>query len=82
MNIVERIARVLAGMHYSRNADDLGPPGVADADLVDINWRDYESDALAVLKTMREPDESMVMAAGTPDAEAVWQRMVRAAAGE
>jgi hypothetical protein len=82
VNVVERVARVLAGMRYSRNADHAGPSGIADADLVDMNWRNFRDDAIAVLKTLREPDDAMVAAAGVPDAAAVWERMARAAIGQ
>ena len=79
MDVIERIARELAAMRYSRNADDAGPSSVADADLVDLNRRDFTDDALAMLRTLREPDEAMIAAAGISDAEAVWDRMIRAA---
>ena len=48
------------------------------SDQVDSAWRDYLPDALAVLRTLREPDQRMA-AAGDP---AVWERMVLAAIKE
>jgi len=72
---VERTARVLAGQRLSANADG-GDPHAADA--VDAAWRDYEDDAVAVLKTLREPDEAMARAGDV----AVWQRMIAAALNE
>ena len=72
---VERIARVLAGQRLSTNAD--GDDRHA-ADTVDAVWRDFEPDAVAVLKVLREPDEAMERAGDI----AVWQRMVAAALGE
>lgn len=72
--VVERIARVLAGQHLSINAaghESSAAPDVDDA------WPDYRSDALAVLRTLREPDETMA-AAGDP---VVWERMIAAALG-
>ena len=78
MNIIERIARVLAGQQFSRNASGEGPADVPAADLVDLHWPDHVDDAVAVLKTLREPDDAM-RAAG--DAE-MWEAMVRAAIGE
>lgn len=70
--LVERIARVLAGRRESANAE--GDERHA-AEIVDRRWRDYRDDALAVLHTLREPDETMA-AAGDPE---VWEKMVRAA---
>ena len=73
--LVERIARVLAGAAHSANAD--GSEASA-GDTVDRVWRDHLNQALAVLHTMREPDERM---AKTGDAEA-WTRMVETAIEE
>ena len=70
--LVERIARVLAGAAHSSNAEGSDPSAGAKVDMV---WREHVNQALAVLHTMREPDERMA-AAG--DAE-VWHRMVEAA---
>ncbi len=67
--LVERMARVLAGSELSRNAD--GSDSSAGPE-VDDQWRDHVNQALAVLHTMREPDEKMA-AAGDPQ---VWARMV------
>jgi hypothetical protein len=69
---IERIARVLAGEHLSSNAEGeqrhAGPE-------VDAIWRDFTDQAIAVLKTLREPDEAMERAGDV----AVWQRMIEAA---
>lgn len=70
--LVERIARVLAGQRLSSNADGNQPSAGPD---VDDAWPSYRDDAIAVLKTMREPDQTMATA-GDP---AVWERMVLAA---
>lgn len=72
---VERIARVLAGQRISANAD--GDSESAGAQ-VDGAWKDHRDDALAVLKTLREPSQAMA-AAGDP---AVWERMLLAAIEE
>ena len=69
--LVERIARVLAGAAFSSNAEGSDPSAAA---KVDKAWREHVNQALAVLHTAREPDESMA-AAG--DAEG-WRRMVEA----
>jgi hypothetical protein len=72
MDVVERIARVIAGRVLSANAE--GEDASA-ADEVDRVWRDYREDALAVLHTLREPDPAMAEAG---DVE-TWRRMVEAA---
>ena len=72
---VDRIARVLAGQRISANAD--GDTESAGRE-VDAAWKDHRDDALAVLKTLREPSEKMA-AAGDP---AVWERMILAAIDE
>jgi hypothetical protein len=73
--VVERIARVLVARNASANAsgDDLsaGP-------IVDELWADFRDDAIAVLRTLREPDAVMARA-GDP---AVWEKMILAAIGE
>jgi hypothetical protein len=69
---VERIARVLAGYRLSVNGDGTDPHA---SEAVDMEWPDCVDDALAVLRTLREPDAVMA-AAGDAD---VWERMVLAA---
>ena len=71
----ERIARVLAGQRISANAEGTEESAARD---VDNSYKDYLADALAVLKTLREPSEKMA-AAGDP---AVWERMILAAIDE
>ena len=70
--LIERIARVLAGAAHSSNAEGSDPSA---GDKVDLVWREHVNQALAVLHTMREPDEAMAAAgnAGT------WRAMVEAA---
>ena len=70
--LVERIARVLAGLALSRNAN--GAEASA-SDAVDRAWPDYRDDALAVIHELREPDPVMAEAG---DAQ-TWQKMVHAA---
>ena len=70
--LVERIARVLAGAAHSSNAEGSDPSAAHKIDLV---WREHVNQALAVLHTMREPDEAMA-AAGDSD---TWTRMVETA---
>lgn len=74
-SVVERIARVLAGQRISANAD-----GNAESAgrLVDAQWREHQADAVAVLKTLREPDTCMAAAGDV----AVWERMILAALEE
>jgi hypothetical protein len=72
--VIQRIARVLAAQRLSSNADGSEPSAASD---VDDTWPDYEDDAIAVLKTLREPDEDMVAVGDV----AVWERMIAAALG-
>jgi hypothetical protein len=75
MDVVERIARVIAGRVLSINAD--GEDASASAE-VDASWGDYREDAISILRTLREPDPVM---AGAGDL-ATWQRMIEAALSE
>lgn len=70
--VVERIARVLAGQRLSANAEGDNNHAAAD---VDAAWRNHVDDAMAVLRTMREPDARMANA-GDP---VVWEKMILAA---
>ena len=70
--LVERVARVLAGAAHSSNAEGSDPSA---ADKVAHVWHEHVNQALAVLHTMREPDEAMA-AAGDAD---TWRNMVEAA---
>lgn len=75
MDIVERIARVIAGSALSSNA--AGEDASA-SDEVDRIWRDYREEAIAILRTLREPDPAMAEAGDL----ATWQRMIEAALSE
>ncbi|HYD14436.1 MAG TPA: hypothetical protein VEC11_16440 [Allosphingosinicella sp.] len=75
LDVVERIARVIAGRVLSANAE--GEDCSASAE-VDATWRDYRDDAIAILKTLREPDPAMAQAGDL----ATWQRMIEAALSE
>jgi hypothetical protein len=70
--MVERIARVLAGAALSSNAEGSDPSA---GEKVDLAWREHMNQALAVLHTMREPDEAQ---AAVGDAD-MWRNMVEAA---
>ena len=70
--LVERVARVLAGAAHSSNAEGSDPSA---GDKVDLVWREHVDEALAVLHTMREPDERM---AARGDSE-LWSDMVETA---
>lgn len=74
-SIVERIARVLAGQRLSSNAEGSNPSA---GEAVDAAWREHLDDAVAVLKTMREPDAAMTKVGDA----AAWDAMIRAALGE
>ena len=71
-SLVERIARVLAGRDRSINAEG---SSASASDAVDATWPDYVDDAVAILRTLREPDPAMA-AAG--DVE-MWSAMAEAA---
>jgi len=73
--IVERIARVLAGAALSSNAEGSDPSA---GEKIDLAWREHVNQALAVLHTLREPDQDMA-AAGDTD---VWRKMIEAAIAE
>jgi len=73
--LVERVARVLAGAALSSNAEGSDPSA---GEKVDLAWREHMNQALAVLHTMREPDEAQ---AAVGDA-AMWRNMVEAAIAE
>lgn len=74
-NLVERIARVIAGRVVSINA---GGSDSSAGERIDSIWRDYQEDALSVVRTLREPDPAMAEAG---DVE-VWERMIEAALAE
>ena len=73
--LVERIARVLAGLILSKNANGSDPSASGDVDLC---WPNFREDALAVLRELREPDPSMAAAGDA----VIWQNMVHAAIEE
>lgn len=73
--LVERIARVLAAAAHSSNAEGSDPSA---GEKVDLVWPEHINQAMAVLHTMREPDEDMA-AAGDAD---TWRKMVEVAIGE
>lgn len=70
--IAERIARVLAAERISANAEGTQESA---GDQVDAAWKDHLPEAMAVLRTLREPDQTMAAAGDV----AVWERMVLAA---
>ena len=74
-DIIERIARVIAGRVGSINAGGDDPSA---GERIDSIWRDYRGDAVAILRTLREPDPAMAEAGDL----AVWDRMIEAALAE
>lgn len=72
---IERIARVLAGRQLSANAEGAD---CSAAEAVDQSWPGFRDDAVAILKTLREPDAAMAQAGDA----ATWQRMIAAALGD
>ena len=73
--LIERVARVLAAAAHSSNAEGSDPSAGKKVDLV---WHEHVNQALAVLHTMREPDEAQA-AVGNAD---MWRDMVEAAIAE
>jgi hypothetical protein len=73
--LVERVARVLAGAAHSSNAEGSDPSA---GEKVDKVWREHLNQALAVLHTMREPDEAQAAAGDV----GTWRTMVEAAIAE
>lgn len=73
--LVERVARVLAGAALSSNAEGSDPSA---SEKVDLAWHEHVNQALAVLHTMREPDEAQA-AVGNVE---MWRNMVQAAIAE
>jgi hypothetical protein len=69
---LERVARVLCAQRISSNGEGSNPSA---GDVVDAAWPEHIEDAVAVLKTLREPDPSMV-AAGDGR---IWEAMIHAA---
>ena len=74
-SLVERIARVIAGRVVSINAGGEDPSA---GERIDSIWHDYREDALSVIRTMREPDETMARAGNVE----TWERMIEAALAE
>jgi len=73
--LAQRIARVLAGSQHSSNAEGSDPSA---SSKVDATWPEHMNQALAVLHTMREPDEKMAAAGDTE----TWRKMVETAIEE
>lgn len=73
--LAERIARVLAGLDHSANADGLETSA---STSVEETWRAYLEQADAVIRTMREPSAAMARAGDA----GVWAAMIEAAITE
>ncbi|TSB05044.1 hypothetical protein [Sphingorhabdus contaminans] len=72
MEMIERIARVLAGQYLSR--DTSGRAGAEHASIwVDGNWTEFKDDAVAVLKTMRQPPTSVT----NDNDAALWELVIQ-----
>jgi len=57
---LERIARVLAARALSANAQGAE---VSASTSVDATWPAHHADAVAIMRTLREPDEAMAAVA-------------------
>lgn len=73
--LVERIARALAGIDHSANAEGVEQSA---ATSVDETWQAYLPQANAVLRTIREPSAAMSRS-GDPQ---IWSAMVELAIEE
>lgn len=69
MELVERIARVIAGYRLSSNAEGSDQRA---ASYVDGEWPAHRLEALAILKSLREPSQAMVESGMSAD----WQALV------
>jgi hypothetical protein len=80
MDVIERISRVLAGQYFNRPSTRPGLTGAAGDDasvLVDQNWVDFQEDAIAVLKTLRQPPPSLT----NENDAALWGLVIQSALG-
>ena len=57
MELIERMARVIAGYRLSANADG---SQCSAAEAVDALWAAHMDEAMAILKSMREPSPTML----------------------
>jgi precorrin-2 methylase len=73
--LAQRIARALAGLDHSANAQGVEQSA---SSSVDDTWRGYLEQADAILRTIREPSEAMA-AAGDPR---IWSTMIEIAIKE
>jgi hypothetical protein len=72
---IERIARVLAAERISANAE--GTDSSAGTE-VDRRWLEYRDEAVALLKSLRDPPPEIEAVAGRD----IWARAIAAALGE
>ena len=78
MELVERIARVIAGYRLSANADGAE---CSAADSVDGLWAAHQDEAIAILKSLREPSPTMLEAGMGGEWGVLIEREVAAADG-
>jgi hypothetical protein len=71
---IERIARVLAGERLSSNAEGTEPSA---GSQVDAHWHEFRAEAVAILKSLREPPPEVAQS-GDCDA---WTRSIGAMLG-
>jgi hypothetical protein len=72
---IERIARVLAGERFSANAEGNDPSA---GGVIDNRWPEYREEAIAVLKSLRDPPPEIEQVIG----RGVWANAIAAALGE
>lgn len=76
MELVERIARVIAGYRLSANADGAE---CSAADSVNGLWAAHQDEAVAILKALREPSPTMIESGMHGEWEVMISREVAAA---
>ena len=78
MELTERIARVIAGYRLSANADGAE---CSAGDSVDGLWAAHQDEAIAILKSLREPSPTMLEAGMGGEWGVLIEREVAAADG-
>lgn len=79
MELVERIARVIAGYRLSANADGAE---CSAADAVDALWPAHQDEAVAILKALRDPSPTMIESGMGGEWGVLIEREVAAADGD
>ena len=79
MELVERIARVIAGYRFSANAEGAE---CSAGEAVDALWVAHRDEAIAIIKTLREPSPTMVESGMAGEWSVIIDREVAVADGQ